>query len=78
MKIFRNAPSVWLDKSVLPVVLDHEGKPASWVPILAASQATIEIQENQPEWEAAYQRWQAGKNPTDDPRWKLGMFLCWT
>jgi hypothetical protein len=37
--------------------------------------APIEISEDTPEWELAYQNWLAGKTPTTDPRWKEGVFL---
>lgn len=76
IKALRNAPSFWLCKGSEPLVLASDGTPAGWFPLVAACKATIEIREDQPEWKEAYARWQSGKNPTDDPRWKLGVFLC--
>ena len=36
---------------------------------------TIKITSNDPEWEIAYPLWISGKNPSDDPKWKLGVFF---
>jgi hypothetical protein len=30
--------------------------------------------QGEPGWGEAYKRWLAGKNPTDDPGWKEGVF----
>jgi hypothetical protein len=38
----------------------------------------IVIAENDPQWNEAYSNWISGKNPTADPRWKLGVFLGYT
>lgn len=35
---------------------------------------TIVIQKHTPEWDNAYQNWIIGKNPTDSPEWKKGVF----
>lgn len=37
---------------------------------------TIVISICDPEWDGAYKRWMDGKTPTDDPRWKSGVFAC--
>lgn len=36
---------------------------------------TIIINANSPEWEQAYKNWLDGKNPTDSPLWKEGVFM---
>lgn len=36
---------------------------------------TISIRESDPQWEQAHANWVNGKKPTDDPRWKTGVFL---
>jgi hypothetical protein len=36
---------------------------------------SILIKEDSPEWDEAYSSWLSGKNPTNDPRWKSGVFL---
>lgn len=38
--------------------------------------ATIVVNEDDPQWEEAIQRWREGSFPTDDPRWKLGVVAC--
>lgn len=38
------------------------------------STPTIVIEESQPEWEQAIANWKQGKNPTDHPDWKKGVF----
>jgi len=35
---------------------------------------TVSIQEEDEGWELALQNWLNGKNPTDDPEWKKGVF----
>ena len=35
---------------------------------------TIVISKGDPEWEAAYQEWTNGKNPTNAIDWKKGVF----
>ena len=36
---------------------------------------TIRIEEGEPEWKAAHDRWLVGKNPTDSTDWRKGVFL---
>jgi hypothetical protein len=36
---------------------------------------TIVITPADPQWENAYKNWLSGKNPTDDPAWKLGVYM---
>lgn len=38
---------------------------------------TIMIQQGDLGWEEAYQNWLNGKNPTDSPEWKKGVFATW-
>lgn len=37
---------------------------------------TIVINEGDPQWEEAMERWKEGEDPTDDKRWKLGIIAC--
>ena len=36
---------------------------------------SIVITPDQPQWQEAYSRWLDGKNPTDSPEWKKGVYL---
>ncbi len=36
--------------------------------------ATITIVDSDPKWAEAYTNWLSGKNPTDSPEWKKGVF----
>lgn len=36
---------------------------------------TIRIVQGEPTWKDAYDNWLAGKNPTDNPEWKRGVYL---
>lgn len=38
---------------------------------------TIRIVEGEPEWDAAYKAWIAGRNPTADPAWKEGVYFSY-
>ncbi len=76
MKALRNAPGVWLHKRGEPLVLDIMGQPAGWAPLVEVGTATVEVREDGPGWEEAHGRWLVGKMPTDDPRWKAGVFCC--
>lgn len=35
---------------------------------------TIKIVRGEDNWEQAYTNWKQGKNPTDSPEWKKGVF----
>lgn len=39
------------------------------------SKDPIEIREDSPDWDTAYNKWISGKNPSNDPRWKEGVFM---
>ena len=36
---------------------------------------TIRIEEGEPEWKAAHERWLLGQNPTDSTDWSRGVFM---
>lgn len=36
---------------------------------------TISISVSDAEWDEAFSKWKAGKNPTDSKEWKQGVFL---
>jgi hypothetical protein len=35
---------------------------------------TISISESDPDWQESLEKWKKGKNPTDSPEWKKGVF----
>ena len=39
--------------------------------------STIVIVESDEEWSAAHASWVSGKNPTESPEWKKGVYLGW-
>ena len=39
---------------------------------------TIIINHSDPNWHEAYENWRNGKNPTNSPEWKKGVFLTFT
>jgi hypothetical protein len=36
---------------------------------------TLRIVQGEPAWNDAYKNWLGGKNPTDSPEWKAGVYL---
>lgn len=79
MRVLRNAPSTWLDKADQPPIIDPgTGAVLGWPPFVAMCWATIEIKEGSVEWATAYEQWRLGKNPTEDVKWKVGVFMCYT
>lgn len=85
----RNAPSTHLGlkdkllaKNISPDVFVEDGKhpaPAALAMEMEAEcQATIEIKDTDEAWEAARTNWLQGKPPTNDSKWKSGVFYSVT
>jgi hypothetical protein len=39
---------------------------------------SIIIKKDDVGWAEAYEKWKKGENPTADPDWKQGVYLCFT
>lgn len=86
MRALRNAPAMHLGlkEKILASGINPEvfvptatqPAPASVaIQMEAECQATIEIHEDFPDWEAAHAAWLSGKPPTNSPEWKKGVFM---